>query len=190
MKNNLKGKIFVLAIFLLTVYCSPLTVKAQTLDNMTNEEDNLIRDAEDIDQKMSIYVRVVDRRFLALNDPNPAESKQSQKDFGEYGKLRTGTPAKLYADIARTIQEAIGKIDDVAERDRANPLFPKTVRILVKACERWTPMFKSSFDKAVDDAEKIPITNAMEDCRSVIEASAKLPKEEKDKKKKSKDGSN
>lgn len=188
--HNLRKKLFVLLLLLLTAYCLPLTVKAQTLDNMTSDEDNRIRDAQEMDEKMNVYVRVVERRFLALNDPNAAESKQAEKEFAEYGKLRTAAPAKLYADIARTIQEAIGKIDDVAERDHANPLFAKSVRILVKACQRWTPMLKTSFDKATDDAEKIPISNAMADCQSVIEASAKLPKEEKEKKKKSKDGSN
>jgi hypothetical protein len=190
MNHRSRKRLFVLAILLLTAYCLPLTIKAQTLDNMTADEDTRIRDAEGMDEKMNVYVRVVDRRFLALNDPNAAESKQAEKDFAEYGKLRTAAPAKLHADIARTIQEAIGKIDDVAERDHANPLFAKSVRILVKACERWTPMLKTSFDKATDDAEKIPIGNAVADCQSVIEASVKLPKEEKEKKKKSKDDSN
>lgn len=180
-----RKKFFVLLILLLAAYCLPLAARAQTLDNMTADEDNRIRDAQEMDEKMSVYVKVVDRRFLALNDPNAAESKQAEKEFVEYGKLRAAAPAKLYADIARTIQEAIGKIDDTAERDQKNPLFAKSVRILVKACEKWTPMLKTSFDKATDEAEKIPISNAMADCQSVIEASAKLPKEaSKDKKKK------
>lgn len=177
-------------ILLVAGFGSTFAVKAQTLDNMTNDEDSVIRDTEEMDARMDVYVHIIDRRFLALNDPNAAESKQAQKDLDKYGKLRTGTPAKLNADIARTLEEAIGKIDDVAERDQKNPLFAKSVRILTKACERWVPMLKTSFDKASDDTEKVPITNSMQDCSDVIEAAAKLPKDAPKDKKKSKDDYN
>ena len=181
-----------LIILMLLGGCSALTLKAQTLNNMTDEEDLAIRDAQELDERMNIYVRIVDRRFLALSEPNAAESKQAQKDFEKYGKLRTGTPAKLHADIARTIQEATNKIDDVAERDQKNPLFAKSVRIVIRACERWMPLLKTSFDNSADEIEKVAVTNSIQECGDIIDAGSKLQKEnpKDEKKKKSKDDSN
>ncbi|MGI8555188.1 MAG: hypothetical protein ACR2LT_02375 [Pyrinomonadaceae bacterium] len=181
-----RKKLFVFFILLLAAYCSPLTASAQKLDNMTDGEDALIRDAEAMDGRMDIYVHIVDRRLLALSDPNAEQSKQAQKDLENYGKLRTSSRFKLLSDIEKTIAEAIGKIDDVAERDQKNPLFPKSVRILSKACERWLPQLKSLQEQATDDAESAAIVNSIEECREVIEASAKVPKEnpKEDKKKK------
>lgn len=185
-------RFFPFVILLIAGYCLPLAVHAQRLDNVTDDEDLLIRDAQELDERMNVYIHIIDRRFLALNESNAEQSKQAQKDFEKYGKLRTGTPAKLQSDIARTLAEAIGKIDDVAERDQKNPLFPKSVRALTKACERWIPQLKTSLDKATDDTEKSAIDNSIDQCGEVIEASAKIPKEspKEDKKKKSKDDTN
>ncbi|MGI8470159.1 MAG: hypothetical protein ACR2N3_17090 [Pyrinomonadaceae bacterium] len=191
-KLNDRKKLFVFFVLLLAAYFLPTTIKAQKLDNLTDDEDAAVRDAQEMDERMNVYVHVIDRRFLALSDANAEQSKQAQKDFEKYGKLRTGAPVKLYSDIERTLTEAIGKIDDVAERDQKNPLFSKSVRILSKACERWIPQLKTFQDKATDESEKVPLANAVEDCNEIIEASAKLPKDapKDDKKKKSKDDSN
>ena len=184
--------LFSVLVFLFIGYCLPLAASAQRLDNVTDDEDTMIRQATEVDDRMNVYVHIIDRRFLALTDAAAAQSKQAQKDFEKYGKLRTGDALKLQSDIARTLAEAVGKIDDVAERDQKNPLFPKAVRILTKACERWEPQLKISFDKAADDGEKAAISNSMDQCNDVIEASSKLPQAmpKDDRKKKSKDSTN
>ncbi len=96
-------KIFAFVVLLLAVYCLPLAAYAQKLDNMTADEDTFIRDADEMDTRMDIYVHIVDRRFLALTDPNAAQSKQAQKDLENYGKLRTGNRFKLLSDIEKTL---------------------------------------------------------------------------------------
>lgn len=187
---GLVKRFFFLGILLSAVYCIPLTVTAQKLDNMTEKEDMLIRDAEEMDDRMNIYVHIVDRRLLAATDTNAAQSKQAEKDLDKYGELRTGTNLKLFADIERTIEEAIGKIDDVAARDQKNPLFSKSVRILTKACERWQPQFNSLLAKVSDDKEKVKLENSIEECSQVIDASSKLPKDDPKTDKKKKTDSN
>ncbi|MGI9035194.1 MAG: hypothetical protein ACR2GD_04040 [Pyrinomonadaceae bacterium] len=189
MRNaKLRGQknFFVFLVLLLAAVCFPLAVKAQKLDNMTEGEDSVVRDAQEMDERMNVYVHIIDRRLLALSDPNAEQSKQAQKDFNKYGKLRAGAPVKLYSDIERTLEEAIGKIDDVAEHDQKNPLFAKSVRILSNACERWQPQLKTFQDKAADETEKAALDNAVEDCNEVIAAATKIPKDapKDDKKKK------
>lgn len=163
---------------------SMLPVNAQKRDNLTDEEDMLVRDAQEIDIRMDVFVKIVERRLLVLTDPNAAQSKAAQKKSGDWGELRTGTRAELLFDIQKTIDEAIGKIDDAAERDQKNPLFPKAVHILADGCGRFIPRLESL--KLEDQKEKDFAGNSIDECRQVIKASSKVakpdPKTEKKKK--------
>lgn len=158
------------------VFGSILTANAQKRDNLTNEEDMQVRDALEIDERMKVFVKVVDRRLLALTDANAAQSKQVQKESDKWGELRTGNRAELLFDIQKTIDEAIAKIDDAAERDPKNPLFPKAVRILAEGCGRFIPQLKSL--KTEDEREHAFQINSIDECNQVIAAVSKLPAEE------------
>lgn len=180
----MQKKLFFIFILLLTAGFSATSAEAQKRDNLTNEEDMLVRDAQEMDVRMQVFTKIIERRLLALSDPNAAQSKQAQKDENTWGKLRTGSPAELFFDIQKTLDEAIAKIDDVAEREQKNPLFSKGVHILADACRRDTPQFKVFLDKTADPKEKVLISQSIENCDLIIEASAKVPKVEKEEKKK------
>jgi hypothetical protein len=178
-------KLFILLTLLLTASFSLLTVNAQKRDHLTSEEDMIIREAQEIDARMEVFVKVIDRRFLALTDSKAAESKQAKKDFNKWGELRTGTNEELLFDIQKTLDETIRKIDDVAERDQKNPLFPKAVHILADACRGFIPQLQAFKEKTAVVKEQMFISNSIENCSQIIEASAKVSKETpKEKKKK------
>lgn len=180
-----RKKLFIFLTLLLTAYFSLLTVSAQKRDNLTNEEDTLVREAQEIDVRMKVFVKVIDRRFLALTDAKAAESKQAQKDLNTWGELRTGTREELLFDIQKTLDETIRKIDDIAERDQKNALFPKAVHILADACRRFLPQLKTFQEKTAEVKERMLISNSIDACSQIIEASAKVSKETpKEKKKK------
>lgn len=180
----LKSNILIL---LLTVFIT-FSANAQKRDNLTNEEDLLVRDAQEIDLRMKVFAKVIDRRLFALTDANAKTSKQAQKDTNnDWGELRTGTIGELFWDIQKTLDEAISKIDDVAERDSKNALLGKAVHIMAKACKDWQPQFKSFIDKTAEEKERGVILSANEYCDQIIEASTKVtdetPKDDKKKKK-------
>src|SRR2546423_15415764 len=54
------------AIFLVTCHLSLVTAFAQR-DYFTPEEVEMIRDAQQIDQRVDLLVKIIDRRFAALN---------------------------------------------------------------------------------------------------------------------------
>lgn len=168
--------------FLFLVLFSFSLVSAQKRDNMTDKEDMQVREAQELDLRIKAYIKIIDRRFMVLNTPNAAQTKEVQKDIDTWGDLRTSTSQELFWDINKTLEEAIAKLDDAAERDMANPLFGKSVHLLADACQKWLPQFKSALDKTADDKEKGLILGAIENCNQVIEASAKVPKEVKKKK--------
>lgn len=182
---SINRRILFASLFAILIICgSFITVSAQKRDNLTNEEDLQIREAQELDARMKVLVQVINRRLLALSDPNAAQSKQIQKDADSWGELRTGSSTDLLFDIQKTLDEAIAKIDDVAEPEQKNPLFSKAVYILSEACQSFSPQFKSLMDKASDQKERVIISNSLDNCAQIIEASAKVPKEIKPEKKK------
>lgn len=169
---------------LLTIVCLSFTSFAQKRDNLTDKEDMQVREAQELDLRMKIYVKIIERRFLAISDANAANNKQIQKEIDDWGELRTGTSKDLYWDIQKTLDEAIGKIDDAAERDMTNPLFAKGVHILADACQKWLPTLKTALTKTEDEKEKGLILASIEYCNNIIEAATKVEKPKDEKKKK------
>lgn len=161
------------------ILLSLISVSAQKRDNLTEKEDNQVREARELDLRIKVFVKVIDRRWLALSNPNVAQIKEIQKDIDSWGEIRTGQTAELFFDIDQTISEAIAKLDDTAEREIKNPLFGKAVRLLAEACQKWLPQLNAALEKAADDREKALLFNSIESCNQVIEASARVPKVEK-----------
>jgi hypothetical protein len=187
--QNLFKRSFLLSFSALLIFSFHSAISAQKRDNLTNEEDLQIREAQEVDLRMSAFSKVISRRLTALGNPNAAESKESQKDINnDWGALRVGSNADLFWDIEQTLDESIRRIDDIAERDQKNPLFGKAVHILADNCQTWIPKFKTFGEKASDDRERNAITNSIDHCSQIIAASGKVakevPKEAKEKKKK------
>ncbi|MBK8305223.1 MAG: hypothetical protein IPK98_18275 [Chloracidobacterium sp.] len=187
------GAFFFLSLF--TIHCSLFTATAvaQSRDFLTAEEVEIIRDAQQIDDRMDVLVKAIDRRFEALNAPVsvPVVGKV-KKDDREWGKAPTGTRIELLFDIKRILQKAIDDIDNLAERpdsmvvdpdekpDKKRPktfeaLFPKAVRSLAAAATRYQPVLKAELDRSTDNAEKGLILAALDMCSDVIASVAKLP---------------
>lgn len=187
--QNFFYKFLLLFFCVFTIFSFISSAVAQKRDNMTDEEDMKVRDAQEIDLRMEVYSKIINRRLTAIANPGAADSKESQKDNNnEWGALRTGTTAELFWDIQKTLDESISKIDDVAERDQKNPLFGKAVHILADNCKNWLPKFRALGEKASTEQERNAIINSINSCSDVVQASVKVskevPKEAKEKKKK------
>ena len=187
--QNFISKLLLFSFCALTLFAFASTAAAQKRDNMTDEEDMKVRDTMEVDLRMQAYSKIINRRLAVIANPAVVNSKESQKEINnDWGAFRSGTNAELFWDIQKTLDESISKIDDVAERDQKNPLFGKAVHILADNCKTWIPQFKSYGEKASTDQERGAIINSINSCNSVVEASAKVsrevPKEAKDKKKK------
>lgn len=97
-------------------FMSPLTTCAAQRDNLTATEADRVRDARDIERRVDAFIKVAERRLLALTDPQAAQSRQVQRDMEQWGELPTGTRLQLLSDLAQTLNEAITNIEDAATR--------------------------------------------------------------------------
>ncbi len=146
---------------------------AQKRDDLTETEANLVRDTQELDKRTEIFVKFIDRRLLVINNPTAVEPK---KDAEKFGALPKGTRAELLSDIARILDEAMTKIDDVANRDEKNPLIPKALKIFAAACSRFLPEFNSLREKATDAKEIGALGQAIENAEAVVDANQNFGK--------------
>lgn len=171
--------------FLCLALLLPLAANAQRRDQLSDMESDLVREAQAIDLRSQVYVKAIDRRFLVLNNDN-SQAKQVEKDLEKWGELPKGTRVQLLIDIEKILEEAIDNIDNVAAHDAKSELMPKAVRVLADASNRFLPQLKSQLDKPNTEVEKGAILGAIDSCNQIIEASAKVPKEDPKEKKKKK----
>ncbi len=182
-----KYVIYVLTSFFCLTLFFPASANAQRRDYLTNEEIELVRDAQEIDLRIGILTNAIDRRFLVLNNDN-SQAKKVEKDLDKWGELPKGSRSAMLWDIERILQKAIDDIDSVAEHKQMDEkLFPKAVFGLANACQGYIPKLKTLYDSIKNEKEKGSILGAIDDCNQVIEASAKVPKETPKEKKKKKD---
>ncbi len=171
-----RKRLFIFLILLFAVYCSLPGVQAQRRDHLTEAEIELVRDAQQIDERMKVFVKAIDRRFLVLK-PDASQAKQIEKDADKWGALPMGTRQQMLLDIEKLLDEAVSKIDDVASRDMTSDFFPIAVHTLADGAKIFLPQLKSELDKSADEKEKGAIIGAIDFCNQIIEASSKVKRE-------------
>jgi hypothetical protein len=186
-------KLFIVATITLLIFGVALTASAQRRDYMTDAEIELVRDNQDIDKRIEVLTKMIDRRFTALGI-DVGGWKETGKDQKLWGDAPAGTRSNLLYDIRQILQKAVDDIDDVAEHNEntltqnktEGLLFPSAVRSLAAAANRYMPALKSALDKTTDDRDKGVILTSIESCEAIIDSVSQLPAETKPAKKKGK----
>jgi hypothetical protein len=164
-------KTYLILILAIVTVSAAIDVSAQRRDYLTAAEIEIVRDAQEIDLRVSVLTYAVDRRFAVLG--NQPITKENEK----WGPSPKGTRIELISDLQKIIQKAIDDIDDVAARDAENKLFPKAIWSLADSCTAYGPKFKSLLDAVVEEKERGSILTSIDLCTQVIDAAARVPKE-------------
>jgi len=155
---------------------SPLAALAFTLtqrEHLTAEEVEFVRDAQELDRRMAVFIKAAERRLLAITDPATA-AKQEQKEAEKWGAIAASTRAQLLSDIARILDEAITNIDDAGVHNAKSPLIPKSLQKLAEASNSFLPKLTALRSSAAESSERDSLEQAIEHVQTVIEAAGKL----------------
>lgn len=151
----------------------------------------MIRDAQQIDMRVDVLVKIIDRRFAAAGiEVGPTTI--SAKDTDKWGTL-AGTRSDYLFDIKRILQKAIDDIDNLSERPDSmvievpdpkdkrskkpktfGDLFPKAVRSLAAAATRYKPALETALAATKDDKERGSILDSIDMCEEIIASVQKL----------------
>lgn len=162
------------------------SASAQTRDFLTEQEAELVRFHQELDKRIEVFIKAIDRRFAIINGTAQPSSKRSEKDEPAWGDVPKGTRAELLGDVAGILDAAIENIDGVSRRDEKNPLIPRSLRKLTAACRGYLNQLTALKNQAKDPDEIAALERAADNASQVIEAGSKLPtpstKEDKKKK--------
>ncbi|CAN5670126.1 hypothetical protein BH24ACI3_BH24ACI3_06670 [soil metagenome] len=159
-----------------------LEADGQRRDYMTDEEIELVRDNQEMDLRMAVLVKMIDRRFAALNI-GVGTSQEKIRKSEEWGPPPTGTRLQLLTDIRELLRKASEDLDLAVDRD-ADALKPETksgkmfgdgVRKLEHAAKRYLPALQQVAEKPESEAERGQLLNAAELCEEIIAAAQRLP---------------
>ena len=182
--STLKKLVFVALFGALSLFGS--SVVAQR-DHLTDAETDLIRFHRELDKRIEVFIKAIDRRFALINGTAQPAIKKSVKDEPEWGFMPKGTRAELLSDIAGILDEAITNIDDVGRRDEKNPMISRALRKLTSATNGYLTQLNALKSNITNPDEIAAIERVAEHASQILEAGKKVPaaapEEEKKKKK-------
>ncbi len=171
-------------IFAAVLLSLQIVAGAQTRDHLTDPESELVRFHQELDKRIEVFIKAIDRRFAIINGTAQPPTKKLMKDEPDWGELPKGTRAELLGDIAGILDEAITNIDDVNRRDEKNPLIPRATRKLSAAATNYVNQLTALSKQAKDEDELSAIERALDNANQIIEVGSKIPEPAPDKKKK------
>ena len=167
-----------------------VTASAQKRDFLTEQEGELVRFHQELDGRIEVFIKAIDRRFAIINGTIDGtvqpKSKKSASDEPEWGEMPKGTRAELLSDIAGILDAAIENIDDVSRRDEKNPLISRSLRKLTAATNGFLTKLAALKDQTKTADEIAAIERVADNANQIIEVGSKLPAPAAEDKKKKK----
>jgi hypothetical protein len=168
----------------ITLPLSTISAAAQTRDHLTDAESELIRFHQELDKRIEVFIRAIDRRFEIINGVADPKMKKVMKGEPDWGDAPKGTRTELIGDIAGILDEAITNIDDVSRRDEKSPLISRSLRRLTTAATGYATQLTAMSKQTKDNDELSAIERALDNANDIIEVGSKLPPPTNDKKSK------
>jgi len=137
--------------------------RAQQRDHLTEEEADQVREMQEIDKRVEVFIHAADRRLLLLTNP---DAKQTKKEEEKWGPLPKGTRAELLEDYRKILAEAMEKLDDAYERDRNNKLIPKALAKFKEAAIRQLAQLRALAPRATEKREQRALAEAVEEAET------------------------
>jgi hypothetical protein len=136
-------------------------------DYLTEEEDDYVRQAQEPDLRIKVFMKIIDRRLKAITNPQVAsDDKKAQKNKEEedrkWGALPKLDRAGYLKQYSRAIDEAMAKLDDAYERNPKASSFIKALKNLLESTDEHLKILHSLENVVTSEAEKAILADAIE----------------------------
>ncbi|MDX2031730.1 MAG: hypothetical protein SF339_13730 [Blastocatellia bacterium] len=155
-----------LAIFAVSPHVS---VQGQKRDHLTEKEADLVREYQQIDERIQVFIKAADRRVLVLTTANPVQKKKEEE---VWGPLPTGTKLELLGDYKRILEEAEEKLDDALQRNERKDLLTKSLSKFKEAAIRQIAQLRSLEPQLTEKREQRALAEAIAEAELVTRASS------------------
>lgn len=147
-----------------------LPTLAQKRDHLTEQEVELVREAQEIDLRIQVFVKAADRRLLVLTNPH---ATQKPKEEETWGPLPKGTRLELLSDYKRILEEAEEKLDDAYEHSARNEKIPKALAKFKEGVTKQIVQLRAFAAQVNDPKEQRDLAEAIEEAETVTKGALK-----------------
>ena len=135
-------------------------------DYLNEEEDDHVREAQEADQRVKVFMKIAERRLLAITGTGPAPNdkksqKKAEEEEREWGPLPKVSTAELLKHYARALEEAISKLEDAHEHNPKSSAIPKALTILRDSTDRHLQTLRSIETSLKDNSEREALRTAI-----------------------------
>ncbi len=149
------------------VWNGPVSAHSQKRDHLSEQEADQVREAQEIDRRIEVFLKAADRRILVLTDPNATQKKKEEEIWGP---LPTGTKAELLTDYKRILEEAEEKLDDLFSRDPKNDLLKKALQKFKQGANKQIPQLRALASQMTEKKDQRALEEAIEEAETVTKA--------------------
>ena len=144
-----------------------LAQRKSTRDHLTEQEVDQVRDVQQIDLRIEVFIKAADRRILVLTNPNATQKKKEEETWGP---LPSGSKAELLTDYKKILEEGEEKLDDFFEREPKSDLLKKALRKFKDAANRQIPQLRAMASQMTEKADQRALAEAIEEAETVTKA--------------------
>lgn len=143
-------------------------------DYLNEEEDNHVRQAQQIDERTKVFMKIADRRLAALipasGQPSDKKAQKiAEEELREWGEVPKASRAELLLHYARAIEECIAKMEDAHERNPKSSAIPKALKMMLDATDRHLPILQLLEPEVKGESEVVALRRALDQARTANE---------------------
>ena len=143
------------------------SAQSKKRDHLTEQEVEQVRDVQQIDQRIEVFIKAADRRILVLTTPNATQKKKEEETWGP---LPTGTKLELLTDYKKILEEAEEKLDDFFSREPKSDLLKKALQKFKQAANKQIIQLRALAAQLTDKKEQRALAEAIEEAETVTKA--------------------
>jgi len=137
----------------------PIRVAQESGDYLTSKEIEQIKEAQRIDLRVKVFVKIAERRLLVLER---ATTSLSKKEEEAWGPLPKGTPEELLQHYIKAIDETILNIEDAHSQDPENEFLHPALKTFREATDQFLLRLKALKEKLTSPEALNALERALE----------------------------
>jgi hypothetical protein len=134
----------------------------ESADYLTTEEADLVREAQRIDQRVKVFLKIAERRLMLAENP---EATQTKKDEAIWGSLPKGSRAEMLQQYARATDEIIVNVEDAYERQAPLDQMIKALTIFREETDKHLVRLEALRAKLTDEATRQVLEQTVDDLK-------------------------
>ncbi len=138
--------------------------QSQKRDHLTEQEVDLVRENQELDHRIEVFIKAADRRLLVLTTPNAVQKKKEEE---VWGPLPTGTKLELLTDYKKILEEAEEKLEDAYTQGSKNDLLSKALKKFKDAAIRQIAELRKLAPQLTDKKEQRALDEAISEAETV-----------------------